>query len=122
MNKKLENVLERHIDTIWAIAASEYVDQFVVGVTAQSSEKRFQQYRGVDFRHLVVLSNGWTSEEALWLEGALQSHCRDTEAHKPGFPDKYSRDRKSDVHRRSLGGKAAGEAEYLVYMAWWEPD
>ncbi len=120
--KRHKNVLGRHINTIWTVAASPYVNQYVVGVTAQLSEKRFQQYRQAEFDHFIVLSNGWNALEALWLERELQSYCKHSDVQELGFPDKYKFVDRNEPHRASLGGASCADKEYLVYMAWWDAD
>ena len=120
-----QQLVDRCLDTIWAIASSRYCGQFVVGFTAQSISGRMAgfYYRN-NFDHMVVLADRLSRVDCLKLEEALQSECKFGKARGEPYRRKYHTDHRSDRYRPSIGnaGHINPEAKiHSVYMAWIEP-
>lgn len=117
-----ERVVDRYVNTIWAIASSRYVKHFVIGYTAQSASERFRQYQVRGYQHIVVLADRMTQRTAHDLEERLQNACK-LQA-KRGGPHCY----KYHPHHRELPYyKSAGQGSpdpnariHSIYMAWIE--
>jgi hypothetical protein len=100
-------------NTAIAVAASGNVEQFVIGYTGKSASIRAGAYRGVGFKHLVILADKLTEADALKLEGELQARLKANE--------KYHYEKKSAGHSPSVGGVGRENATLLqhsVYIAW----
>lgn len=119
-----QNTVERHLNTIWAIASSRYVKWFLVGFTAQSGIERMRgTYYANNFDHLVILADKLTQMNALLLEKNLQDACKEGSARGRPYRRKYHPDHRTDVYRRNIGTPAADPLDrvHSVYMAWIEP-
>jgi hypothetical protein len=118
----LRRRLERHRNTVWAIAASPYVKQYLIGFTARSGYQRFLEYRPLKYDHLVIIADKLNREDAKQLEQYLQvshNHDRRSAAHI-----KYNKRRTNNRYYPSDGGGKGKPAALIhsVYMAWWEED
>lgn len=118
-----ERVVERHLNTIWAISSSRYVGQFVVGYTALGGRNRSKAYRQNCYDHLVVLEDRLTKQQALDLEERLQEACKFGKARGEPYRRKYHPYYRALAYCRSAGqGSPDPEAPiHSVYMAWMEP-
>jgi hypothetical protein len=65
-----EERCEACLRTVWAIARSPSVEQFVIGYTYRSGEMRRREYH---YDHVVILAEKLNRIDALNLEGCLQS-------------------------------------------------
>jgi hypothetical protein len=118
----LKRRLERYRDTVWAVAASPYVEQYLIGFTTRSGYRRFLEYRALEYDHLIIIADKLNREDAKQLEKYLQearNHDRRSAAHI-----KYNERRRNSRYFPSHGG-IKGNPEGLihsVYMTWWEED
>ena len=115
------HTINRYLDTVWAIAASKYCQQFIIGYTARSGRQRLLEYRyNHRYQHLVVLADHLNRKDALALEGMLQNAIKEDKRHT--LYRKYCPDRRDKRHFPSAGQATSDPAEpvHSVYMAWWE--
>ena len=107
---------EQIVETIDCIVSSEKVEQYLIGITYDSAQRRCS-YFGVGFKHYVVLNMGLSSEEALeWEEFCFNRLTKDDEKN-PVWYDKYHHEKRNLPYKRSLGGKE--KEQYDLYIAWW---
>jgi hypothetical protein len=113
--------LKRYLNTAWAIAASPYVEEYLIGFTARSENARYKEYKVWDYDYLVILADKLTRFDAKYLEQYLQRELlrdkRSTAFHR------YNKRRRGLRYYPSHGG-IEGDPEakiHSVYMAWWEP-
>jgi hypothetical protein len=111
----------RYVDTIWAIAASRWVQQYVVGITCRQAWQRRLEYHAQGYDHLVILADKLTLKEAHWLEERLQAEIRLNRRHTNYR--KYHEDKRMTRYYRSAGSGSPNPNARIhsVYMAWWEP-
>src|SRR5205085_5111941 len=110
---------EAYLNTVWAIAASPYVSQYVIGYTARSGIERFRQYKSWGYDHLVLIADRLSRKDALDLEEYLHEEARKNR--NTTIYQKYHEKRRDGPHYRRYGGIGApGDAVHSVYMAWWE--
>jgi hypothetical protein len=114
--------LEAYRETVWAIAASKYVEEYLIGFTGRPRTARFGEYRAHGYNHAVILEDRMTRKDALDLEAYLQKAvCVDQ---RQASYRKYNKKRRCKPARRNFGGRSTTDptAEiHSVYMAWWEP-
>jgi hypothetical protein len=112
LNSALEGKMqiERYLEQVKAIAASQLVDQYLVGITANEHARRLA-YAREGFEYFFILETRLSREEALALEQAL--FC--TLAADPELRAKYHHKKRDEPYRASTGG-AIGEA-YCLYIA-----
>ena len=67
---------ERLVYTVYAIASSPLVEEFVIGFTARPGWARRAEYRRRGYHHLAIIADGLTREAALDLERTLQAMVR----------------------------------------------
>ena len=111
---------EAYLNTVWAIAASRYVSQYVIGYTSRSGIARFRQYKVWGYDHLVIIADRLSMKDALDLEHYLQNEAKKNK--NTAFYQKYHRERRDGPTYRSYGGTAQAPDDFIhsVYMAWWE--
>jgi hypothetical protein len=112
---------EAYLETVWAISASQYVEQYVIGFTYRPGIARYREYRALGYDHLVIIADRLSRKDALDLEHYLQRAVR--EDRRSVMYRKYHAPRRSKPTYRSYGG---GDTDpnalvHSVYMAWWEP-
>lgn len=114
--------VERYYNTVWAIAASPYVFDFVIGMTGRGAEVRAREYRRHKYEYLVTLADRLTQAEALWLEGQLFQRMQKDRRHT--LFRKYWEKARTSHYRPSYGNSKVdpNSKVHSVYMAWWEPD
>lgn len=112
--------LNRYFNTVWAIAESRYVEQFLIGFTSRSAHARFTEYKSLEYDYLVILADRLTRSEAHNLEKYLQDRIKDDKGHM--LYKKYNRRRRDLRYYPSYGasGVDPGSPVHSVYMAWWE--
>jgi hypothetical protein len=113
--------LNYYLDTVWAIAASEYCSQFVIGFTSGQSKKRFSSYKTNGYNHIVTLENNLTRAEAAFLEEKLQYLIKNTDDRRKVYYRKYHIEKRHLPYSPNYGGRGSVPAdarEHAVYMAW----
>lgn len=108
-----------YLDTIWAIAASEYVNMYVVGFTSGTAYKRFAGYKLHGYHHIVTLENNLSFEEAGWLEKELQARIKGGDKRSTNYR-KYHQDKRDLGYSPNYGRTSADRSQpvFSVYMAW----
>ena len=109
------------LNTAWAIAASPYVHQFMIGFTAQPLKMRRSQYGTVHgYQYLVLLADRMNRADALSLEENLQLAVKQDRRHT--LYRKYCEVRRDERYYRSAGPAGTNQHDLIhaVYMAWWE--
>jgi hypothetical protein len=111
-----------YLDTIWAITASEYVSQYVIGYTSSQLWRRYSGYRALGYEHIAILEDKMTRDDALLLEEKLQFAIKKDKRHT--IYRKYDKDRRDKRYFRSAGQATTHPKKpvHSVYIAWWEPD
>ena len=114
-------VLDEHIDTLWTIAASRWIDGFIIGYTCQSRRERFKSYKADGWHGMVVLENGLTRDQALDLERRLQETCKRGLATGEPYRRKYAPYHRELPHYASSGqGSTEPDAPiHSVYIVWY---
>lgn len=112
--------IEGLLDTVWAIAASPYVTEYIIGFTAQPKWDRGRAYRTSGWQHMVVLEDRMTRSDALFLEGTLQYAIKADKRYL--MYRKYEESRRDKRHYPSAGQATAdpNAKVHSVYMAWSE--
>ena len=116
-----ERLYQRYLATVCVIAASPYVESYVIGYTSGSIESRFQTYRKLEYKHIVVLANGLSEHDALGLEERLFKGALEDRRYLSWR--RYHRVKRCKRYFRSSGprSRAPDSLIHSVYMAWWEP-
>lgn len=117
-----QKVVDRLFDTVWAICASKYVSQYIIGYTARAGAMRYAQYARNDWHHLVTLADKLTRKDAQDLEEHLQTLCWKNRRH-PTYRKYEPRRRDRGKYYRSHGGTEQYDSEapiHSVYMVWRE--
>lgn len=111
---------ESYLNTVWAIAASKYVEQYVIGFTSRAGISRFNEYKALGYDHLVILCDRLTRKDALDLEHYLQRAIR--EDRRFASYTKYHLRRRDGPTYRNYGNTDNDPSALIhsVYMAWWE--
>ena len=109
--------LKAHLETTRAIAASNSVLQFYIGVTSRDPYRYWAWYRRNGWDHAVILADWLTENDAHHLEEDLQNCCRKADKRTPLW-------RKLDPNlkrgRYYFGAKSPRPKEKIhsVYVAW----
>jgi hypothetical protein len=112
--------VQEYRDTVWAIAASQWVKQFVIGYTSKTSRERFGAYKRRGFHHIATIANNLTLAEAKWLERELQDAIKKTGSRREVPYRKYHVEHRHLPHSPNFGRASAMELGpvHSVYMAW----
>jgi hypothetical protein len=114
-------ILDDCFETVWAIAASDFCDEFIIGLTQQPLRARRYQYvtsRANPYQHMVLLCDRLTQSEAKELESGLQKRIWAATEGRESL-GKYHKGKM--VVRGSAGGVANhGLRSYSIYMSWLE--
>lgn len=114
-------MVQHYLDTVWCIAESKYVAEYMIGYTSRAGYKRLAEHRrAYGYQYLVVLANGLTQADAVQLEGALQLAIKADR--RRGLYRKYEPHRRDLRHFPSHGPNhsAPDELVHTVYMVWWD--
>jgi hypothetical protein len=111
--------IEGYLDTVWAIAASKYVEQFLIGYTYRAAIHRFAEYKSQAYDHLVILADRLTESDAKALEKILQSRVRDDK--RRAYFQRYNKRRRGKRYYPGRKSPKPYKKIHSVYMAWWEP-
>jgi hypothetical protein len=112
---------EAYLETVWAIAASPYVETFVIGYTYRSGLARYREYHAVGYDHLVIIADRLSRKDALDLEEYLQLGIR---RHRGLASYRKYHGRRRDTRTYRSHGSANADPNDLVhsvYIARWEP-
>jgi hypothetical protein len=115
--------LERYFNTVWCIAASPYVTEYMVGYTRRPIKSRLAEYQQMHgYQYMTILANGLSLEDAHLLEGFLQKSI--WESKKSGIMyRKYEESRKQIGRHFPNAGPTSNltlEKTHTVYIAWWD--
>jgi hypothetical protein len=113
--------VEHYVNTIWCVAASQYVHEFMIGYTSRSGAERRREYRNAhEYQYLIVIADQLTQPDAMNLEKRLQEAIKvDGRA---VLYRKYCPWRREQRYFPSHGPSHAEpfSKTHSVYMAWWE--
>ncbi|MCJ9696626.1 hypothetical protein MOV76_34240 [Rhizobium sp. PRIMUS64] len=110
---KIETVVNL-AQTVYAIARSPAVSEYMIGVTSRPNISRRTEYHAKHgYQHLVILADNLTPSIAERVEEALQGYIQ----HAPNLAvfKKYERSRRRGPYYRNLGRR---DTLFSVYMAW----
>jgi hypothetical protein len=113
--------IEQYYNTIWCIAASRYVGEYMIGYTRRPLRNRLSEYSRIHgYQYMVVLSNGMTLAESMQLEQLLQDAVKQDRKHT--LFKKYCSHRREQRYFPSQGPISASPQApvHSVYMAWWD--
>lgn len=113
--------LAQYFGTVWAIAKSPEVEQYIIGFTARSSFERLKEYKKIEYDYMVIIADKLTRKQAFQVEKYLQIQAT-TNRREVTFT-KYNKRRRGKAHRASYGGVQGRPDDLIhsVYMAWWCP-
>lgn len=100
--------------TVYAIARSPAVSEYMIGVTSRPNLSRRREYyakRG--YQHLVVLADNLTPAIAERIEGTLQGYIQYRQ--NLAVFKKYEKSRRRGPYYPNLGRR---DTLFSVYMAW----
>lgn len=115
------STIDQYYDTVWCIAASKYVAEYMIGYTRRPLRNRLSEYgRMHGYQYLVILSNGLKLDEAMQLERMLQERIKQDRKHT--LFKKYCSQRREQRYFPSQGPTSVSPLEpvHSVYMAWWD--
>jgi hypothetical protein len=112
--------LQGYVNTVWAIAASRYVEQFIIGYTYRPSVQRFAEYKVNEYEHIVVLADRLTQEEAKIVERHIQNACKSNKRNASW--KKYHDYYRKLPYYPGANSPTPNKNIHSVYMVWWEPD
>jgi hypothetical protein len=102
--------------TIYAIARSPAVSEYMIGITARPNLNRRREYSAKHgYQHLVVLADNLQRDEASRIEECLQGYIHDVK--NLSVFKKYEKSRRMGRYHQNLGQALTG---FSVYMAWRE--
>ncbi|MDQ0392645.1 hypothetical protein [Labrys monachus] len=106
------------LDTVESICKSSAVDECIIGITAQSDQRRraYRDAKVLQYPHFVVLIQDLKREDALGIEEYLQAQIKQPAG--KAIYKKYHPDRRDGMHRRSVGGSDNYTDGYTVYLTW----
>ena len=109
---------ERLAYTVYAIASSPMVEEFVIGFTARPGWCRRAEYRRRGYQHLVTIADGLTREAALDLERCLQGLVQTDRRWQ--IYRRYDPTRRDNRHYPSYGSPGVDPLArcHAVYVAW----
>ena len=114
----LEDGRNAHLlETVRAICTSPLVHEYVIGLTAQPTQraKAYREAVLLLYPHFVVLKSGLMRDDAKLLEADLQHAILTV----PICQRKYHPDRVGASYRGSVGGSSRYDGpDYSVYMSW----
>lgn len=110
--------VEALIYTVYAIAASPLVDEYVIGFTSRLGWARRSEYRTRGYQHLVVIADGLDRAAALDLERCLQEAIRSDRRWQ--VYRRYDPTRRDSRHYPSFGASTLDPSTrcHSVYVAW----
>jgi len=117
-----QRLLDECYDTVWAIAASPFCDEFQIGYTHLSGRERHAVYWKTDaYQHFAILADKLSQADARWLECELQTRVKKNADEIVPF-EKYHPEKKHYHYQPSTGGVLLDRSEKRcsVYMAWRE--
>jgi len=102
-----------------AIAASNSVRTFYIGVTSRDPFRYWAWYRRNGYEHAVILADWLTETDAKGLEKYLQECCYKADKRTPLWQKAHENLKKG---RYYVGAKSPTPKKkiHAVYMAWWE--
>lgn len=113
--------IDKHLNTVWAIAASPFVNEFMIGYTSRAGYDRLREHSyNYSYQHLVILADRLNREDAHQLERSLQEAIK--EDRRRLLYRKYCGDRRDGRYYKSAGQGTADPLQrvHSVYMTWWE--
>lgn len=113
--------IEQYCNTVWCIAASKYVGEYMIGYTRRPLRNRLSEYgRLHGYQYMVILANGLTLADAMHLEQMLQDAVKHDRRHT--LYKKYCAHRRDQRYFPSQGptSMTPHEPVHSVYMAWWD--
>lgn len=110
--------LKLHLETMRAIAASEFVRGFYIGMTSRDPFRYWAWYRRKKYDHAVILADWLTERDAKFLEKHLQYECYKADKRTPLWRKAHKNHKKGRYH---LGAKSRRPKQKIhsVYVAWW---
>ena len=115
-----DDFLENVYETVWAIAASRYCSEYIIGYTHLANRRR-KAYARNGWSYFVILADNLTQSEALRFEKRLQERIKSDLTHI--CFKKYNVKRRSLRHYPSSGGKIDTQgSHHSVYMVFHEED
>lgn len=115
-----QSTIFKYWDTVWCIAASKHVQEFMIGYTRRPLRFRQGEYqRKHGYQYSVVLANGLTKDEAHQLEESIQHLIKSDK--RLNIYRKYNPERRDGRYYPSEGPTSQQQLDPLhsVYMAWW---
>ncbi|MBN9335059.1 hypothetical protein [Devosia sp.] len=116
-----EATIEHYLNTVWCIAASRYVKEFMIGYTRRPLRQRLAEYgKQHEYQYMVILANGLTLADAHLLEKTLQDAIKADKSRM--LYRKYSQYHRALPYTKSQGPSSAEPLApvHTVYMAWWD--
>ena len=113
--------IEEIVSTINAIIQSPLVEQYKMGISMRSPNRR-KQYLGVGFEHYVIIDTWLSANEALEKEQETFRLLTKDVDQRSLLYRKYDHKSRDTNTPQSLGGhKPEPEEKYDLYIAWWSP-